>query len=129
MNNNDNNLPFAQGDLLFVPLGDNVDMSKIVYDKTKPPVEARSRVAHDHDKLIVGHSETGHHHYIPAGPDYVQLFGTSVPEVALLQVKQQVVLKHDRTVAQHGEIVFPAGNYAVLKQKEQRPEGWVRVVD
>ena len=124
-----NNKPFAQGDLLFIPVGQVDDVNKIVYDKAKPPLAARTETKHEQDKLIVGHSETGHHHYIPAGPSFVQMFGTNVPEASLLRVKKEVTLKHDRSYDQHGEIVLPAGDYVVKKQVERRPEGWARVVD
>lgn len=125
-----NGLPVAQGDILFLRVERkgstiNFDGKAINIDKSIPPEKGR---------LIVGHSETGHHHYMPVmerpGVDSLaQLFGTSDPMVTLLSVKEETPLLHDRAWDTHGTLDFPAGDYVVVKQRERRIDQWVPTRD
>ncbi len=80
------------------------------------------------DRLIVTHSETGHHHFIQSAE--ARFYGTSDPNVCFLVVDgEHADLVHDRAHDQHQTIRIPQGLYQVNKQQEKRPQGWERVID
>lgn len=77
---------------------------------------------------VVGHSESGHHHVIPAVG--VQCF--VAPENSLhlyLDVSEIVALKHLRPHDTHAPITIQPGKYEVRRQREWAPEGWRRAAD
>ena len=118
---------FAQGDLLFVKV--NIDGNNVKFDGTTE-ITISSEIERKQDgRLIVGHSETGHHHYIQASPNIAMLFGTNDPMTSVLRIKQETLLRHDRPSHPHAEIPMPIGDYVIRRQQEQRPEGWRKVVD
>jgi hypothetical protein len=42
-----------------------------------------------------------------------------------LAMQEEARIVHE----EHGEVVLPAGNWSVKRQREYRPDGWVRVTD
>lgn len=78
-------------------------------------------------KLIVTHSETGHHHVMDAA--HVSMFSNDNPMVCYLYVEQPTALEHLRQFDTHAPISFQPGNYKVNRQREHTPEGWRRVED
>jgi hypothetical protein len=114
---------FAQGDLLFVRAQVAEDGS-FTWDGKTEQIAAEVKPA-PNGRLIVGHSETGHHHFFEAGPNIAQLFGSSSPTVSLLRLKAPQVLRHDRPACPHPPIeITEPGDYAVIRQQERWPDGW-----
>lgn len=102
----------AQGDLLL----------------TRIAVVPRQAVAvpRENGRIIVGHSETGHHHVIDAD-DAVTMY--RLPEEiyeAFLVVRAPAVLRHLRGFDTHEPIEIAPGTYRVRRQRERAyvPEGW-----
>lgn len=106
----------AQGDVLFR----RVDAL---------PAGARD-ITPDEGKVIVAHSETGHHHIasatearIMAGPD---------PLVCYLQASDNIIIEHLRPFDTHETFALACGpgvTWEVRRQREHTPEGWRMVVD
>lgn len=117
----------AQGDILFVRLTEH-DPATGAFKADKIIGTISGAVAPEDGRLIVGHSETGHHHYCP-DVEIAALFGTSVPFVSVLKAKGEVTIRHDRGHDTHRGFVLPAGDYAVIKQRERRPDAWIAARD
>ncbi len=79
-------------------------------------------------KVIVTHSETGHHHVMEA--ERVQMY--RLPEEiyeCFLVVREETDLVHLRSFDTHEPITFKPGTYKVRRQREYTPEGFRRVED
>lgn len=105
----------AQGDILITRIGR--------LPKGTVPVEDR----HD-GKIIVTHSETGHHHVIDGDVVEMRRLPDSIMDCFLV-VRKPAVLEHLRQVDTHESISFSPGTYHVRRQREHTPEGWRRVED
>lgn len=80
-------------------------------------------------KMIVAHSETGHHHYLDA-QGVVMLREPSDPLVAYLCVEcESADVVHARPFDTHETISLPRGIYRVMRQREYVPGGFRRVED
>jgi hypothetical protein len=82
----------------------------------------------DGDRVIVTHSETGHHHVMDA--DRVTLY--RLPEEiyeCFLVVREDAELRHLRPHDTHEPLRFSPGVYRVRRQREYVPEGFRRVED
>lgn len=104
----------AQGDLYIVKID-------------KLPVGLEQATPED-GRLIVGHSETGHHHVIDA--ERVEMY--RLPEEiyeCFLVVKEAAPLTHLRNFDTHEPIMLAPGTYRVKRQREYTPEGWRRAQD
>ena len=87
-------------------------------------------------KLILGHSETGHHHVLEAVREKTPI---SMAALALidkandtfieLKLFEECKLVHMRSNDNHECFVFPKGEYIRGLREEQIPEGWRRVAD
>lgn len=79
-------------------------------------------------KVVVTHSETGHHHVMEA--EQVQMY--RLPEEiyeCFLVVSEEAELVHLRSFDTHEPITFKPGTYKVRRQREYTPEGFRRVED
>jgi len=109
----------AQGDILIIRCAD-------IPDGARP-------VPRDAGKLIVTHSETGHHHVIER--PRVDMYQGDDPLVAWLDVHgdadlpQLAELVHCRPHDTHETIGLAPGKYEVRRQREHTPEGWRQVMD
>lgn len=90
----------------------------------------------ENDQLILGHSETGHHHVLEAvRPDVhiskaaQALIDSANDNFVELRLIEPCALKHLREGDKHDTLVFPAGDYICGIREEQIPEGWRRVAD
>jgi hypothetical protein len=117
---------FAQGDLLFIKV-DVVD-GKVMYDGKELIINS-TKVGRDKERLIIGHSETGHHHFVEAPPADASLHTTNNMLAALLQLNKPAALKHDRPMHAHPTVPMAKGSYVVLRQVEKRPQGWEIIQD
>jgi hypothetical protein len=80
------------------------------------------------DQIVVGHSETGHHHV--AVGDWLRWFQhPSDPTVAYLQVDTKADIVHHRDFDTHETVRLDAGNWEIRRQREWSPEGWRMVQD
>lgn len=88
------------------------------------------------DQLIVGHSETGHHHVLEPVRECVKissvvqgLIDAANDSFMLLNATEEFKLVHLRGTDTHGAFVFPPGEYIRGIREEQTVEGWRRVAD
>jgi len=87
-------------------------------------------------QLIMGHSETGHHHVLEpvregvkidkAAQAFIDAANNTFVELTL---HEECRLVHQRGTDTHGAFTFPAGEYIRGIREEQSPEGWRRVAD
>lgn len=109
----------AQGDILIIPTEQIPDRAQKLDRK---------------GRLIVTHSETGHHHVIDR-PKVDMYQDPEDPLVAWLEVHgeeslpQIAELVHERPHDTHETIGLPPGKYEVRRQREYTPEGWRQVMD
>lgn len=94
-------------------------------DKLPANVE---RVEQINGKVIVTHSETGHHHVMDAEAVTMYRLPDSIMD-CLLVVDKPAALEHLRSFDTHEPILFEPGVYHVRRQREYTPEGFRRVED
>lgn len=122
--------PVAQGEVLiwmkkFAP--------KAVLEKTAGLKLSELKL--EGDELIVGHSETGHHHVMrPLDSakriqDIAQARTGANDNWFELTLHENAQLVHMRSNDTHDGLVFPAGDYIRGLREEQSPEGWRTVAD
>ena len=87
-------------------------------------------------ELILGHSETGHHHVlrpvdksIPLDLAALALVDPANDAVIDLTIKQECEIIHLRSFDTHEGYILPPGDYVRLIREEQTPDGWRRVAD
>lgn len=105
----------AQGDVLFRRVAEVPSAFK------EQPASAR---------IIVAHSETGHHHAIDSTG--VRLFTGEDPLRCYLIIDGEFAdVVHHRNFDTHATIRLGGGGavYEVIRQREYTPEGWRRVQD
>ena len=90
----------------------------------------------ENDQMILGHSETGHHHVLEAVRPDVHIKNAAqalIDEVndTFVEVRmlEECKLVHKRGHDTHQGFIFPAGEYIRVIREEQSPEGWRRVAD
>jgi len=90
----------------------------------------------EHGKLIMGHSETGHHHVlepvdksVPISKAAQALVDETNDMIVDLKILRECQLVHMRGSDTHGGFVLPPGEYVRGIREEQSPEGWRRVAD
>jgi hypothetical protein len=90
-------------------------------------------VQREQGKIIVTHSETGHHHVIER--PRVTMHQDADPLIAWLEVHDEADLPqiaelvHERDFDTHETWELPVGKYKVVRQRERAPEGWQRAQD
>jgi hypothetical protein len=80
--------------------------------------------------LILGHSESGHHHAVQS--PCAELFETSNPLVCFLRSEVPEALEHRKPVSdphRHATKHLAAGTHMVTRQRETTPLGWRMVQD
>lgn len=85
-------------------------------------------VAPENDRVIVTHSETGHHHVMLAKRTKAYKLPDSIMDI-FLAVEEGDTLEHLRQHDTHESIAFEPGIYHVRRQREYVPEGFRRVED
>lgn len=110
----------AQGDLLITKIDELP--SNIVPDTTRSAG----------DNVIVAHSETGHHHVLPASD--IDLFhaandGVINEFVSYIRVKVDTTLRHLRGFDTHEPLDISRGLYRLNRQREYTPEGFRKAAD
>lgn len=90
----------------------------------------------ENDQLILGHSETGHHHVLECVKPNVHiskaaqaLIDAANDTFVELRLLEDCKLVHQRGTDTHAGFVLPAGDYIRGIREEQFPEGWRRVAD
>jgi hypothetical protein len=89
--------------------------------------DSLKKVDPENGRIIVTHSETGHHHVMDA--DSAELFQGPDLLTAFLLVRKACRLEHLRPHDTHEAIEFAPGVYEVRRQREYVPEGFRRVQD
>ncbi len=82
----------------------------------------------ENGRVIVTHSETGHHHFMNARAVEMYRLPEEIYECFLV-VKEATPLEHLRPFDTHESIMFEPGIYHVRRQREYTPEGWQRAAD
>ncbi len=81
-------------------------------------------------RIVVAHSETGHHHAIDFVDQSVVLFTTKDPLVSFLRVDApHADIVHHRPWDTHGTLRLLKGDWEIRRQREHTPEGWQMVAD
>lgn len=106
----------AQGELGFIRLKSH-----------KIPSNAK-RVQPEGVYLIIGHSETGHHHVMDEGDVELYQLPDDLLE-CLLIVHKPTELRHLRDYDTHTSLLFEPGAYRVRHLREYTPEGLRAVQD
>lgn len=90
----------------------------------------------ENGKMILGHSETGHHHVLEPVRAKVTidkaaqaLIDSANDTFIELTLHEDCKLVHLRGHDTHASFVFPPGEYIRGLREEQTPSGWVRVQD
>jgi hypothetical protein len=103
----------AQGDVLFRRIA-------VLPSEAKP--------SNEKGRIIVAHSETGHHHAIDDSG--VVRFETGDPLVCYLQLASDCDVVHHRPFDTHATVrLIGPGIFEVRRQREYTPQGWRRVED
>lgn len=102
----------SQGELRFVRLPDDFNIP-----------EGAVKVEPVNGKIIVGHSETGHHHVMLAERTTMYRLPDSILD-CLLVVTKPDELRHLREFDTHKPISFAPGTYKAVTAREYTPEGW-----
>lgn len=82
-------------------------------------------------RIVVAHSETGHHHAIDAhGRDVVMHTVEKDPMVCYLQIESDFAdVVHHRPHDTHETMRLLNGCWEVRRQREHTPQGWRQVAD
>ena len=85
----------------------------------------------DGSRLIVGHSEAGHHHVIDLqrSPSAQLLIDEANDLAGRLILGEDAEVEHLRSFDTHAPLQLPAGKHIVRWRREYTPEGLRRVVD
>lgn len=106
----------AQGDVMIMKIDE------------APSTEGMKKVDPEGGKLIVTHSETGHHHVLDR--DAAEMFQSTDNELeSLLFLKRDAELTHLRSHDTHESILIKAGSYKVIRQREYTAEGFRKAQD
>jgi hypothetical protein len=82
----------------------------------------------ENGRVIVTHSETGHHHAMDADTVTMYRLPDSIMD-CLLVVSAPTELQHLREHDTHEPILFGEGIYHVRRQREYVPDGFRRIED
>lgn len=97
------NTPIRHGEILLVPI---------------PAEELPKRVSTGSSSVIVGHSETGHHHVLESDTEF-EVF-TEADEM-FLNLVSSGTLVHQKATDRHMDLTVPAGTWKVVKKNEFDP--------
>lgn len=124
--------PFAQGEVLiwmkrYAPKSVLEGLSKLKNLQDMPL---------ENGMMIMGHSETGHHHVLEPVAKKVSiskaaqaLIDSANDTFVDLKIFQECALVHKREGDTHGAVILPPGEYIRGIREEQSVKGWVRVAD
>jgi hypothetical protein len=107
-----------QGECLFVKVEDFTD-DAADYRPVKP----------EGGKVIVAHSESGHHHVIDRSKAADMLISQTNEFIGRLVVKEDCEVRHLRSHNTHNTLSLTKGNYVLRWRREYTPEGLRRVMD
>ena len=107
-----------QGECLFIQV-ESFEDSDNDYKTVEP----------ENGKLIVAHSETGHHHVIERSKSADLLISKTNQFIGRLVVNDNCEVKHLRSFDTHKTLELPKGKYVLRYRREYTPEGLRRVQD
>lgn len=124
--------PFAQGEVLIwaKEYAPKAVLKKIAALKNMQEMKL------ENGQMILGHSETGHHHVLEPVNKSVPISKAAKAMIDLandnyieLKLMEPCALVHLRGFDTHAPAVFPPGEYIRGIREEQTVQGWVRVRD
>lgn len=74
-----------------------------------------------HDKFIVGHSETGHHHILESKTEFEVTTDTVDKAMLYIRLFEPATLVHQKSVNRHKDLKVPAGTYKIIHKTEYDP--------
>ncbi len=103
---------FSQGELTFMKLPDDADMTGATFSEVAPD-----------GRWIIGHSETGHHHVMDRAPVQVVERADAPTGVRILRliVSDPVSCQHLRSFDTHAPVNLAPGNWEVRTAREYDP--------
>lgn len=122
--------PFRQGEIAFYPV-EWVKKNGLEDFKTFK-MDQPKKLDMEDGKIIIGHSETGHHHVleIERSKSAQALIDETNSLIAKIKVEGvPIELKHLRTNDTHESFKISEGEYYVRYHAQETPEGWERVID
>lgn len=122
--------PFRQGEAAFYPVSwlKEKGLDNHPSFKLEKPVHVKP----ENGKLIIAHSETGHHHVIDIerSKEATLLIDQTNALIGLLKVKGVPAdLEHLRSNDTHETMRIAEGDYIVKYHAQETPQGWQRVID
>lgn len=125
------NLLGAQGDVIFMRV---------------PEIPENAIAQPEADEYVVAHSETGHHHVARRHGRPVTLYSTPDPLVSYLEfcggnqtiehlrshdthATLELLQNTENTLKKIDEALDTPARFKIVRQRQQTPEGWQRVVD
>jgi hypothetical protein len=124
--------PFAQGEVL-------IWMKKYAPKSVLEGVAALKDMKEmklENGMLILGHSETGHHHVLEPVNNKstisraaMALIDAANDSFVELKLNEPCKIVHLRDFDTHGGAILPSGEYIRGLREEQTVQGWVRVAD
>ena len=100
----------AQGELGIVRLPDNYSLPRGRLGRLARPIKTKGKLV-----VVIGHSETGHHHVMD--PEKTTVYELPI-ESKILVVREEDTLTHLRDTATHRPLVFEPGKYMVTTLRE-----------
>lgn len=124
--------PFAQGEVL-------IWMKKYAPEAVIKGLAALTNLKDmplENGHLILGHSETGHHHVLepvaqnmPLSKAAQALIDSANDNFVDLKIFHECKIVHLRGTDTHKAVIIPPGDYIRGIREEQSVKGWVRVSD
>lgn len=79
-----------------------------------------------HDRVVVGHSETGHHHVLQSDQKITVLEPSNMSEDIFFELVSNGKVVHQKSVNRHEDLTFAPGKYQVTHKLEYDPFQKVR---
>ena len=95
-----------------------------------PTIPKETKLVEGCGRIVVAHSETGHHHAIEPGEAKLFERLQRDPMICYLQIAGEYAdVVHHRPTDTHATLRLTPGCWEVLRQEEYTPAGWRRVED
>lgn len=102
---------------------------ELYFERVEKLPDGVKEIKAENGRLVIGHSETGHHHYVEKAQ--ARFYGTDDPNICYLTIDGKYAdLIHDKTGPDvHETVKIPNGTFRVRKQQEYMFDSWRRVQD
>ena len=108
--------------------GELIAQGDVYLEATDEEVSGAEQKPED-GKLVLAHSETGHHHALAYSDDVTVWDVDDFTSYVENRSDNVIELKHHRSFDTHAPIGIPPGKYKITRQREYTPEGYRRAAD